>query len=128
MIRFSDAISGVSPLGAGSLLQLLRGTKGDLMDGKGLGDIADVGAAIATGSFIRGVVKLRLQVWESPLSKAVRPTLVLCPPSLFHLFGDDARIKEALAAERGRPYQACSFRSKPAFQPRLIKSKSWSAK
>ena len=31
MIYFSDAIPGVSPLGVGSLLQLLRGTKGDLV-------------------------------------------------------------------------------------------------
>jgi hypothetical protein len=98
------------------------------MDRKGLGNIANVGAEIAAGSFYQGVDKLRHLVWESPLSKAVRHTLELCPPSLTHLFGDDARIKEALEAERRRPYQASSFRSKPAFQPRSNKSKSWTAK
>jgi hypothetical protein len=126
MTRLSDAISGDSPQDAGSLLQLLRDTKEDLMDiRKGLGDIAN---EIAAGSFNQGVDELRHLVWESPLSKAVRPTLELCPPSLTHLFGDDARIKEALEAERRRPYQAGSFRSKPAFQPRSNKSKSWTAK
>ena len=55
MIRLSDAFSGESSLGAGYLLQLLRDTKGDLMDREGLGDIADVGAEIATGSYNQGV-------------------------------------------------------------------------
>jgi hypothetical protein len=55
MIRLSDAFSGESSLGAGYLLQLLRGTKEDLMDREGLGDIADVGAEIATGSYNQGV-------------------------------------------------------------------------
>jgi hypothetical protein len=129
MILLSDAISGESPQDAGSLLQLLRDTKEDLMDiRKGLGEIANVGTEIAAGSFNQGVDELRHLVWESPLSKAVHPTLVLCPPSLTHLFGDDARIKEALEAERRRPYQASSFSSKPAFQPRSSKSKSWTAK
>ena len=50
MIRFSDVIPGVSPLGVGSLLQLLRGMKGVLMGSKA--SAADVGAAIAAGSFI----------------------------------------------------------------------------
>jgi hypothetical protein len=39
------------------------------MVGNGLGDIADVGAAFAAGSFIQGVDELRHLVWESPLSK-----------------------------------------------------------
>ena len=94
---------------------------------RGLGDIANVGTEIAAGSFNQGVDELRHLVWESPLSKAVRPTLELCPPTLTHLFGDDARIKEALEAERRLPYQAGSYRSKP-FQPRSNKSKSWNSK
>jgi len=49
------------------------------------------------------------------------------PPTLTHLFGDDARIKEALEAERRRPYQAGSYRPK-SFQPRANKSKSWTSK
>jgi hypothetical protein len=52
----------------------------------------------------------------------------LCPPSLTHLFGDDARIREALEADRRRPYQAGSFRSKPNFSPRSNKSKKWTKK
>jgi hypothetical protein len=68
-------------------------------------------------------------VWESPLAKVVKPTLECCPPSSSHLFGDDARIKEALEADRRRPYQAASYRSKT---PRQQRSKqggkgSWSA-
>jgi hypothetical protein len=58
----------------------------------------------------------------------VRPTLELCPPSLTHLFGNDARIREALEAERRRPYQAGSFRSKPNFSPRSNKSQRWPKK
>jgi hypothetical protein len=56
----------------------------------------------------------------------VESTLKLCPPSLSLLFGDDARIKEALEAERRRPYQANSYRPK-SFQPRGggSKGKSW---
>ena len=77
----------------------------------------------------QGVDELRHLVWESPLSKAVKPTLELCPPTLTHLFGDDARIKEALEAERRRPYQANSYRPK-SFQPRGggSKGKSWTPK
>jgi hypothetical protein len=119
MVRRSDAISGNSPQDTDSLLQLIRDTKEDLFDiRKGLGKIANVGSEITAGSFNQGVDELRHLVWESPLSKAVLPTLELCPPSLTHLFGDDARIKEALEVDRRRPYQAGSFRSKPSYNPR----------
>jgi hypothetical protein len=123
------AINGDSPQDVDSLLQVLKDTKEDLVDiRKGLGKIANVGSDIAAGSFNQGVDELRHLVWESPLSKAVRPTLELCPPSLTHLFGNDARIREALEAERRRPYQAGSFRSKPTFSPRSIKTKMWTKK
>jgi hypothetical protein len=104
-------------------------SKEDLVDiRKGLGKIANVGSDIAAGSFNQGVDELRHLVWESPLSKAVPPTLELCPPSLTHLFSDDARIREALEADRRRPYQAGLFRSKPNFSPRSNKSKTWTKK
>jgi hypothetical protein len=128
MSRLHDAINGDSPQDVDSLLQVLKDTKEDLVDiRKGLGRIANVGSDIAAGSFNQGVDELRHLVWESPLSKAVCPTLELCPPSLTHLFGDDARIREALEADRRRPYQAGSFRSKPAFSPRS-KNKTWTKK
>jgi hypothetical protein len=124
-----EAISGDSPQDKDSLLQVLKDTKEDLVDiRKGLGKIANMGTDIAAGSFNQGVDELCHLVWESPLSKAVRPTLELCPPSLTHLFGDDARIREALEAERRRPYQAGSFRSKPNFSPRSNKNKTWTKK
>jgi hypothetical protein len=129
MSRLHDAINGDSPQDVDSLLQVLKDTKEDLVDiRKGLGKIANVGSDIAAGSFNQGMDELRHLVWESPLSKAVRPTLELCPPSLMHLFGDDARIRKALEAERRRPYQAGSFRSKPAFSPRSNKTKMWTKK
>jgi hypothetical protein len=53
---------------------------------KGLGKIANVGSEIAAGSFNQGVDELCPLVWESPLSKAVRPTLEQCPLSMTHLF------------------------------------------
>jgi hypothetical protein len=126
MSRLHDAINGDSPQDVDSLLQVLKDTKEDLVDiCKGLGKVANVGSDITTGSFNQGVDDLRHLVWESPLSKAVRPTLELCPPSLTHLFGDDARIREALEVERTRPYQAGSFRSKLTFSPRSSKTKTW---
>jgi hypothetical protein len=129
MARLSDAISGDSPQDADSLRQVIKDSKEDLVDiCKGLGKIANVGTEIAAGSFNQGVDELRHLVWESPLSKAVCPTLELCPPSLTHLFGDDAIIKEALEADRRRPYQAGSFRSKPAYNPCSNKSKTWTSK
>jgi hypothetical protein len=104
MVRLSDAISGDSAQDVDSLLQIIRDTKEDLVDiRKGLGKIANVGTEIAAGSFNQGVDELRHLVWELPLSKVVRPTLELCPPSLTHLFGDDARIKEALEAAPSVP-------------------------
>jgi hypothetical protein len=124
--RLNDALSGDSPQDTDSLLQVIRDSKEDLMDiRKGLGRFANVGSEIAAGSFNQGVEEVRRLVWESPLAKAVRPTLEQCPPSSTQLFDDDARIEKALEADRRRPYQAGSFRSKPDFQPR--KSKSWSA-
>jgi hypothetical protein len=129
MARLSDAISGDSPQDVDSLLQVLKDSKEDLGDiRKGLGKIANVGSEIAAGSFNQGVDELRHLVWESPLSKVVRPTLELCPPFLTHLFGDDARIRKALEADRRRPYQAGSFRSKPSYSPRSNKSKTWTKK
>jgi hypothetical protein len=129
MARLSDAISGDSPQDVDSLFQVIRDSKEDLVDiRKGLGKIANVRTEIAPGSFNQGVDELRHLVWESPLSKAVHPSLELCPPSLTHLFGDDARIKEALEADRRRPYQAGSFRSKPSYNPRSNKSKTWTSK
>jgi hypothetical protein len=124
MSRLNDAITGDSPQDVDSLLQVLKDSKEDLVDiRKGLGKIANIGSDISAGSFNQGVDELRHLVWESPLSKAVRPTLELCPPSLTHLFGDDARIRKALEADRRRLYQAGSFRSKPNFSPRSNKGK-----
>jgi hypothetical protein len=101
MIRLSEAISGDSPQDADSLLQLIKDSKEDLLDiCKGLGRIANVGTEIAAGSFNQGMDERCHLVWGSPLSKAVRSTLRLCPLSLTHLFDNDARIKEALEADR----------------------------
>jgi hypothetical protein len=121
MSRLHDAISGKSPQDAESLLQVFRDTKEDLLDvRKGLGKAANVGTEIAAGFFNQGVEELRHLVWESPLSKAVKLTLEVCPPSLTHLFDNDTTIREALEADRWRPYQAGSYRSKPSF-PRSSK-------
>jgi hypothetical protein len=76
MSRLHDAINGDSLQDVDSLLQVLKDTKEDLVDiRKGLGKIANVGSDIAASSFNQGVDELRHLVWESPLSKAVRPTL-----------------------------------------------------
>jgi hypothetical protein len=105
MTRLHDAIAGDTPQDAEALLQVLKDTKEDLIDiCKGLGKVANVGSAIATGSFNQGIEDLRHLVWESPSAKSVCPTLELCPPSLTHLFGNEARIREALEADRQRPY------------------------
>jgi hypothetical protein len=126
MTRISDAVSGDSPQDSDSLLQLLHHTKQDLTDiRRSMCQVTDVGTEVAAGFFNQGVEELRHHVWESPLTKSVKSTLELCPPSLSHLFGDDARIEKALEAERRRPYQANSFRSK-TFQPRGgAKGKFW---
>jgi hypothetical protein len=122
--RLQDAISGESPQDAESLVQVIKDTKDDLLDiCKGLGKAANMGSEIAAGFFNQGVEELRHLVWDSPLSKAVKPTLELCPPSLSHLFDDDLRIREALEADRRRPYQAGAFRSKPNYNSRPAKSK-----
>jgi hypothetical protein len=105
MSRLHDAISGDSPQDAESLLQVIRDTKEDLVDvRKGLGKAANVGSDIAAGFFNQGVEELCHLVWESPLSKAVKPTLEVCPPSLTHLFDNNVRIREALEADRRRPH------------------------
>jgi hypothetical protein len=115
MSRLHDAISGDSPQDAETLLQVVKDIREDLIDiRKGLGKVANVGSDIAASSFNQGVEDLRHLIWESPLAKAVRPTLELCPASLTHLFSDEVRIREALEADRRRPYQAGSFRSKPS--------------
>jgi hypothetical protein len=51
----------------------------------------------------------------------------LCPPSLTHLFGDEARIKEALEVDKRQPYQASPFRSRPYANPpsNSQEGKSW---
>ena len=93
---------------------------------RGLGKCANVGSEIAAGSFNQGVEEVRHLVWESPLAKAVRPTLEQCPPNSTQLFDDDTRIEKALEADRRRPFQAGSFRSRPDFQPRA--DKKWTGR
>jgi hypothetical protein len=109
----SDAVKWPSPPYVGTptscptstLLQVLKDTHEDLTDiVKGLKGIANVGSSIAAGSFNQGIEEVRHLIWESSAAKAIRPMLELCPPSLTHLFGNDSRIKEALEAERHRPY------------------------
>jgi hypothetical protein len=113
MTLLNSAISGESPQDAASLLKTLHHIKGNIKDVRhALADTANVGARLAAGSFNQGIDEVRRQVWDSPLAKVVKPTLECCPPSSTHLFGDDGRIKEALEAERRRPYQAPYNRSK----------------
>jgi hypothetical protein len=112
--RLDAAIAGETAQDAEALLQILKDTREDLTDvAVGLKEVARVGTSIAAGSFNQGIDDLRHQVWESTAAKCVRPTLELCPPSLTHLFGDDLRVKEAMEAERRRPYQAAPFRPRP---------------
>jgi hypothetical protein len=118
MKHLHGVIAGDTPQDAESLLQALKDTREDLTDiHKGLGKIANVGSAIAAGSFNQGIDHLRHLVWESSAAKSIRPTLELCPPSLTHLFGNEARIKEALEADKRWPYQAAPFRSKTYSNP-----------
>jgi hypothetical protein len=113
MTLLNGAISGESPRDAASLLKVLHTIKGNVKDVRhALADTANVGARLAAGSFNQGIDEVPHQVWDSPLAKVVKPTLECCPPSSTHLFGDDGRIKEALEADRRRPYQAASSRSK----------------
>jgi hypothetical protein len=120
MTRLRNAISEDSPQDVESLLSTLRETHEDLSDiCKGLGKIANVGSRIAAGSFNQGVEDLRHLVWESPT--AIRPTLELCMPSLTLLFGDDARIKEALEVAKYKPYQAAPFRPKSYSNPEYLR-------
>jgi hypothetical protein len=123
MKRLHGTISRDSPQDVDCLLSALRDTQEDLADiRKGLGKIANVGSSIAAGSFNQGVDDLRHLVWESSAAKAIRPTLELCQPSLTHLFGDKACIKEALEAAKHKPYQAAPFRSKFYSNPRTSDS------
>jgi hypothetical protein len=130
--RLSNAISGDSPQDVEALLSTLRDTQEDLADiHKGLGRIANVGSRIAAGSFNQGIEDQRHSVWESTAAKPIRPTLELCQLSLTHLFGDDARIKEALEAAKYKPYQAAPFRPKSYSNPRTSDSqvgKGWRKK
>jgi hypothetical protein len=113
MTALNGAISGESPQDTASLLKLLVSIKGNVKDVRhALADTTNVGAKLAAGSFNQGIDEVRRQVWESPLAKAIRPTLECCPPSSTLLFSDDQRIKEALEADRRRPYQASSFPSR----------------
>jgi hypothetical protein len=119
MTRLKGAISGDSPHGPESLLQALKDTRDNLRDiRKGLGGIANMGSSIAAGSFNQGIDDIRQLIWESSAAKSICPTLELCPPSLTHLFGDKTRIKEALEADKRRPYQAAPIRSKTYSKPR----------
>jgi hypothetical protein len=132
MKRLRGAISGDAPQDVESLLTTLRDTQEDLADiHKGLGKIAKVGSSIAAGSFNQGIDDLRHLVWDSSAAKAIRPMLELCPPSLTHLCGDDARIKEALEAAKHKQYQAAPFCSKSYSNSRTSDSqegKSWKKK
>jgi hypothetical protein len=113
MTLVGDAISGESPQDAASLLKTMRAIKDNVKDVRhALADTANVGARLAAGSFNQGIDEVRHLVWESPLARVVKPTLECCPPSSTHLFADDGRIKEALEAERRRPYQAANSRAK----------------
>jgi hypothetical protein len=119
MTHLDGAISGDSTQDVESLLQNLKDMREDLLDiRKGLGGIANVGSSITAGSFNQVIEDIRHLIWESPAAKSIRPTLELCPPSLTHLFGDEARIKEALEVDRCRPYQAAPSRSTPYANPR----------
>jgi hypothetical protein len=118
MKHLHGIIAGDTPQDAESLLQALKDTREDLTDiRKGLGKIANMGSAIAAGSFNHRIDDIRHLVWESSATKSICPTLELCPPSLTHLFGDEARIKEALEADKRRPYQAAPYRSKTYSNP-----------
>jgi hypothetical protein len=86
MKRLHGVIAGDTPQDAESLLQALKDMKEDLADiRKGLGKIANVGSAIAAGSFNQGIDDLRHLVWESAAAKSIGPTLSSAPfPS--HIF------------------------------------------
>jgi len=128
MTSVSDALSGDSPQDSASLLKLLHNIKGNIRDARhALADTANVGAKLAAGSFNQGIDEVRKQIWDSTLAKVVKPTLECCPPTSTHLFGDDARIKEALEADRRRPFAASSYRSKTPKRQRYKGGKSWSA-
>jgi len=127
MNSLNGAISGESPQDAASLLKLLVSIKGNVKDVRhALADNANVGAKLAAGSFNQGIDEVRRHIWDSPLAKVVKPTLECCPPSSTHLFSDDARIKEALEADRRRPYQAASFHSKSSGKPKSKGGRTWS--
>jgi hypothetical protein len=118
MTRIKDACTGEFPQDVESLFAILKESHEELSGiRKGISKIANVGSRIAAGSFNQGIKDLRRLVWESTAAKQIRPTLEVCKPSLTHLFGDDARIKEALEAAKFKPYQATSYRPKSSFNP-----------
>jgi hypothetical protein len=126
MTSLSSAISGESPQDSASLLKLLSSIKCNIKDARhALADTANVGAKLAAGSFNQGIDEVRHQIWDSTLAKVVKPTLECCPPTSTHLFSDDARIKEALEADRRRPFTASSYRSKTPKRQRYKGNKSW---
>jgi hypothetical protein len=127
MNHLSNAISGETPQDADSLLKTLHDIKNCVKDVRhALVDTANVGAKLAAGSFNQGIDEVRRHIWDCPTVKVVKPTLECCPPSSTHLFHDDARIKEALEADRRRPSQATSFRSKTPKQQRFKGGQQWS--
>jgi hypothetical protein len=127
MTLLNNAISGVTPQDAATLLKLLTSIKGNVKDVRhALVDNADVGAKLAAGSFNQGIDEIRRHVWDSPQAKVVKSTLECCPPSSTHLFSDDARIKEALEADRRRPFKAASFPSKSPGKRKSKGGQSWS--
>jgi hypothetical protein len=123
------AISGESPQDASSLLKTMHAIKANIKDVRhALANTANEGARLSAGSFNQGIDEVRHLVWESPLARAVKPTLECCPPSSTHLFADDGRIKEALEADRRRPYQAANSRSKTPRQRQWNKGANTSFK
>jgi hypothetical protein len=132
MTRIKGACTGESPQDVESLLPVLRESHEELSGiRKGISKIANVSSRIAAGSFNQGIEDLRRLVWESTAAKPIRPTLEVCKPSLTHLFGDDARIKEALVVAKFKPYQATSYRPKSSSNPRSSdaqEGKDWKKK
>jgi len=127
MDLLNNAISGETPQDAASLLKTMHDIKTCVKDVRhALADTANVGAKLAAGSFNQGIDEVRHHIWDSPLVKVVKPTLECCPPSSTHLFSDDARIKEALEADRRRPFQSASYRSKTPKQQRSRGGQTWS--
>jgi hypothetical protein len=132
MMRIKDACTGESPQDVESLLAVLRESHEELCGiRKGISKIANMGSRIDAGSFTQGIEDLRHLVLESTAAKQIRPTLEVCKPSLTHLFGDNALIKEALEVAKFKPYQATSYRPKSSSSPRSSdaqEGKDWKKK